>query len=379
MRPRVIKISLIFLTFVFILFLILYQTYQEVYLKSKLGLQSGISREFKTPAQVPRQKKTLRHFDCVGRSARSYDRGFTATYKTPHFGRSGNKIIAAQSLIFYAVEHGCDINVPADLLEGWSPACTFFHNRNVEDVTSQVTKRNCNISKNGRDWFFFSRERRESALQVSLDVLSQYFLTNETHAYGKLCTVQPRLSFHIRGGDIVRGDFISSGSYVPKFVHPKYGPVPTSFYAAVLASQKEFLGKDFHTVATNQIVIFSEDIRNPSLEFFLKLRIIGYNITLRIGLSLLEDLHLMSCSENVAISYGSFWKAFSLRESTKLHIFTKGCENESEYFYPSSAKYYAILKGTERSKFAKGMKVWKNTAYQRHLVDKFYQISACTR
>ena len=39
------------------------------------------------------------HFDCVGSSNIGDDRIFTATYKAPHFGRSGNKITAAQNLI----------------------------------------------------------------------------------------------------------------------------------------------------------------------------------------------------------------------------------------------------------------------------------------
>jgi len=258
--------------------------------------------------------------------------------------------------------------------------CSYFHYRNSKDNTFQNTRKNCDISKTGREWYWFSAKsgsRDEVAVQQSLDVLSKYFLTNETHAYGIPCLAKPKLSFHIRGGDIVRGDFTSSGSYEPKFVHPKYGPVPTSFYATLFGTLFK-LDNELYTVK-DPVVIFSEDLRNPSIIFFLKLRNIGYNITFRIGKPLLSDLHLLSCSENVAISYGSFWRAFSLREKPVLHIFKKECEGKSDYIYPLSAKFYTMSSAAERAKFTKQMKIWKNTGYQRHLVDKYYKVRGCSR
>ena len=88
-----------------------------------------------------------KYYDCMRKSAYRF-RGYAATYKTPHYGRSGNKIPACQKMIIYALNHMCDISLPADLIPEWSPDCIFFQYRFLERSRSKV---NCDITKSGRE------------------------------------------------------------------------------------------------------------------------------------------------------------------------------------------------------------------------------------
>ena len=176
----------------------------------------------------------------------------------------------------------------------------------------------------------------------------------------------------------MRGDFTKLDSYEPKFVHPKYAPFPTAFYAAVFRHFKRNLqGKPPYTLK-DRLLVISEDLRNPSIEFFRKLQNIGFNISFRIGQALVQDLHLLTCSKNVAISNGSFWTLFSFFRSPQLHVFTMDCNVKSPYSYPQNSVFYTISSRKERMIFSRKMKIWRNSAFQRHVVDKFYEIIECS-
>jgi len=209
-------------------------------------------------------------------------------------------------------------------------------------------------------------------MKIAKEVISKYLQTNSTHAYGKMCETKHKLTIHIRSGDTVRGGYSKRGDFQPGSVHWKYAPVPTSFYGEVLKKQLE---KSSCTSITRMLVV-SQDVKNPTTEFFLKLQNIGHDITFRIGKKIAGDLHALTCSSEVAIAYGSFWNAFALRDSTRLHIFTDSCIQRNKFF-PSSSIFYTFFEG-EGKEYIKGTKIWKNTAYQRHLVDKYYKITKCS-
>ena len=319
-------------------------------------------------------KSKVQHFECMKNGRRSFKeiQDSAVSLNKPLYGRTGNRIISVEHMILYALAHSCDILLPEDIIGGFLPGCIFFRNTRR---TSLSPKASCK-PRSGRQWYELKIQDSENSMKIAREVISEYLQTNYTHAYGRLCETKPQISFHIRSGDILRGRYNEKGAFVPGSVHWKYAPVPTSFYAEVLNDHIEQSSVIPALQRTSSITVVTQDIKSPTTEFFLKLQNVGYNITFRIGSSLLGDLHVLTCSSNVAISYGSFWRAFALRNSTHLHIFTKSCRSK-EHAYPGVSFYTFFLRSIGRE-YIKGTKIWKNTAYQRYLVDKYYKITKCS-
>ena len=320
------------------------------------------------------KKSKVQHFVCVKNDGRHEEKQDSAvSLIKPLYGRTGNRIISVEHMILYALAHSCDILLPEDIIGDFLPGCIFFSNTRRASLSRNASCK----AKSGREWYELKIQYSEISMKIARKVVSEYLQTNVTHAYGRPCEAKPQISFHIRSGDTLRGGYNEKGAFIPGSVHLKYAPVPTSFYAEVLKDHIEQFSFIPALQRTSSITVVTQDMKNPTTEFFLKLQNIGYNITFRIGSSLLGDLHVLTCSSNAAISYGSFWNAFALRNSTQLHIFTKYCRHK-EHVYSQGASFYTFLSRSTGREYIKGTKIWKNTAYQRYLVDKYYPITKCS-
>ena len=326
------------------------------------------------------EESKVQHFECV-KNGRSYEekQDSVVSLIKPFYGRTGNRIISVEHMILYAVAHSCDILLPEVIIEDFLPGCIFFKNTQRTSL-SKKSNASCK-ARSGREWFFEMRIPQykiynDNSMKIAKEVISEYLQTNYTHAYGRLCETKPQISFHIRSDDILNGGYNKKGDFVPGPVHWKYAPVPTSFYAEVLKDHIDQFSFNSALQRTSSVTVVTQDRKNPTTEYFLKLQNLGYNITFRIGSNLLGDLHVLTCSFNVAISHGTFWSAFALRKSTRLHIFTKSCWSR-EYVYPKGVSFYTFFFESVGRKYIKGTKIWKNTAYQRYLVDKYYKFTKC--
>jgi len=135
----------------------------------------------------------------------------------------------------------------------------------------------------------------------------------ETHAYGMACPREPLFSIHIRSGDTTQGSYEKdSGQYRPAEVHQDYAPYPTSFYAQVLQKALE--------LENTRLFVFCEDYSSPSCETVKTLAVSVPRIELRIGMPLEEDLRMLACSKDVAISPGNLFQSNYHRQQAHLRL-----------------------------------------------------------
>jgi len=203
----------------------------------------------------------------------------------------------------------------------------------------------------------------------------------ETHAYGMACPREPLFSIHIRSGDTTQGSYEKdSGQYRPAEVHQDYAPYPTSFYAQVLRKALE--------LENTRLFVFCEDYSSPSCSTLSNIAVSVPRIELRIGMPLEEDLRMLACSKDVAISPGTFFKAITigskhiytfehysrLKKKTRCTIKWSFCQH---FIRPGEilTKYF-ISDESEANEFERATKQWKNNDYQRYLVDKGFPMNS---
>ena len=234
----------------------------------------------------------------------SHDYRAVITVEKNYWGRLGNRIIALKKVLRAALVSGCHVRLEQGLLEEWDPDWDFFANQFVVNETRSAP---C-VQKNNKQWYNydeFSVGKLETEhMKCAIDkAIATYFSTNESHSFGKKCVNDSYVAIHIRSGDTIKGYYnTTTGDYIPTRAHKLYGPYPTSFYARVL---HKFL-------AVERVVVCCEDMDNPSCEFFKKLSLSVKNIEVRVGQPLIEDLHLLNCAKDVAVSYGTFREAMLL-------------------------------------------------------------------
>ena len=308
------------------------------------------------------------------------------------YGRLGNRVRIFATMLEDALVRGCHVRILDDMLPGWRSESTFFANRQVDGVRSKRARRCRKLS--GRRWYESYLKLKDALRQqngfaddrmsladgsVVTDAISRYFETNTTHVFGRACESvgDDVLAVHVRAGDIVSGSYSRwTGHFVAKepSKHTTYGPFPTSYYASVQTYASE---------SALQVRVFCEDLNNPTCVFFQQLAAVLPNVTMRLGRDLISDLVEFNCASRVAFSYGSFRDALVLRNRPlRTHDFffdrneaETTCSRASRGSSARHRRYFFALKSDE-IEYQKSIRRnnWRNTARQRHLVDKHYQI-----
>ena len=310
------------------------------------------------------------------------------------YGRLGNRVRTLAMMLENALVHGCHVRILDNMLPGWKSESTFFANRQVDVLRNKHPRRCRKLS--GRRWYeMYLKSHYKGALRqqngfaddgVAIPddstvtaVISRYFETNATHAFGRACESvgDDVLAVHVRAGDIVSGYYSHwTGNFVAKHPskHTTYGPFPTSYYASVQRYASE---------SGSQVRVFCEDLNNPTCIFFQQLAAMFPNVTMRVGQDLISDLVEFNCASRVAFSFGSFRDAIILRNrplQTHDFFFDRNeaettCSRTSSGSGARHRRYFFAFKSDEEE-YKKSIRRnnWRNTALQRHLVDKHYRI-----
>lgn len=288
--------------------------------------------------------------------------GNNSVYITEHYGRLGNRINALVHLIDEATMLGCDIEI-TDILEGWHPIHELF----INIASNKTTNLPCS-GRRGEELYNrnFSLLDSEGVTTSVRQILSYYFLTNSTHALGEACSEMRYAAVHIRSGDISAGVYSSDGHFEPQgIIHSGYGPYPTSFFVTAVSTLISKYSK---------VVVICETESNPSCLFFSKLRTLMASIDYFSGRPLLEDARVLLCASEVVVSRSTLKNLLLVSERLiKLHEFKRaGPAVCGRTRWPIA--YYYFKDEKDCKMFERDTAVWKNTDYQRNLIDMPYHI-----
>jgi len=323
----------------------------------------------------------------------------TSVSMTGHYGRLGNRIIAIINMIAYARKKSCNIIMPQNLLEDspsfleTNPKKTCF-TPTTKNFTESINNSLCG-SETAKYWFdrdpFFARSswyERGNTVPCATRLLSTYFDINKTHALGRACPKSPYIVLHVRSGDIVKGHYDEDeGIYLPNKVSRFYAPYPTSFYVSVL---KDIAMRNSGSRKTPQVFVLCETLDNPTCDYLQKTADIfsdsGLNLILRVEQRLEDDLHIMLCAREVAMSYGSLKIVLAVSQRLKIrHEFLRNEEeiwqNSHDKFNKctSADKFYWIANNEKRKNYRTVTRYWNNTGFQRYTIDRYYEIaSSCS-
>lgn len=307
----------------------------------------------------------------------------SATVQLKGRGRLGNSILGLFRLILYAETNCCHVLLPDDILSG-IPSMAFRNTATcpLSDETNTSSQQRCENQK------ISDMINAQGSPRCAVHILRKWLQINHTHVFGDKCPTTGHAAFHVRSGDIVSGTFdADSGSYFPSMnVHKRYWLYPTSYYIAAYKNVKENSPAE-----ARRVFVFCETMDNPTCEFFSKLADIDHSVDFRTGSSLIEDLKIMLCAQEIAASRGTLQVVFSLSQRVeRRHRFTQdndqGVNNLTldHVSLPSDSDLrmhddhqslkdeivYSIFDETERNSYRELMYPWKNTAHQRYLIDK---------
>ena len=298
-------------------------------------------------------------------------------------------------MVLESIASNCLVLLPTRIigLPFYAPSCNAFN------ATQNYSIRKKKCLHKPAEHFYFAKYASTGKLMSDLrhthgtileSLLKRYLSINETHAYGMACPREPLFSIHIRSGDTTQGSYEKdSGQYRPAEVHQDYAPYPTSFYAQVLRKALE--------LENTRLFVFCEDYSSPSCSTLSNIAVSVPRIELRIGMPLEEDLRMLACSKDVAISPGTFFKAIIVGSK---HIYTfehyshlqhvkqkkkirssARCSIKWSFFRDVMrsgvrlTKYF-ISDESEANEFERATKQWKNNDYQRYLVDKGFPMNS---
>ena len=261
-----------------------------------------------------------------------------------------------------------------DLLTGWKAKTSRYRNVGIpskEDNAGHTRKSPC-PAKEGEAWFSMPLIPSACPAAILRDILE----INHTHALGRACPSRHFAALHVRSGDIASGMFNStSGAYLSSVSFNNFWLAPTSYYTSALQNIRA-------RHPGMKTLVFCETLDNPTCEFFRKLERIESDIELRVGHSLLSDLHLILCADEIAKSaaISTFRRVIDLSIRNPIeHTFTeRSIESKNEVIQcdqsNSNAYLYFISNKTEAEEFITNVKFWNNTAYQRFLTNRDYDI-----
>jgi len=277
------------------------------------------------------------------------------------YGRLGNRLSTANRLIDRADTLSCGVYLRKDLLSGWKPRVNkwrFVDTNSSDDVKANNT---CETLR-AREVFSSSRNASTSSA-CRIRLLKDYFMINQTHAFGKPCPAAGHVGLHVRSGDVARGSWSENETFSPGKVHHKYWLYPTAFYMSVIREVRARRGD-----AVN-FYVFCETLGNPTCEFFKKLSVLDKRVRIRVGQPLINDLAFMLCASEMAESHGTFKKMFAISslEDQIRHRFSF----KPEYAKSCSQVWHWI---TAPNQYRKVVFPWKNTGFQRHEVNNAYDM-----
>jgi len=284
------------------------------------------------------------------------------------FGRLGNRLTILKKLTETAEAECCGVRIPSRILDGWTPQqqYTIFDNLDRSCQASRSENQSRCDSKSAREWFYH-KSKTSSACFTSL--LRQYFQINDTHVLGQECSKIPSNVLHVRSGDIMRGSFnMSSETWAAGRVHPGYTPFPTSYYVAALKNMEE------RAEAQTVYYILCETAANPTCDYFAKTaELMSHRTEVRTRQPLLEDVQLILCAQEVAVSYGSFANVLTFSPKRQiLHKFVAQPADKPKC--TSDEKLYFIKDAAQRSLWTDIKGKWRNTGYQRFIVNKHFDV-----
>ena len=295
------------------------------------------------------------------------------------YGRLGNRLTAVKNMISTAEAEGCNFVIPGEILSGWRTEKQYFMHTSIASFESNFSTQCLPMASS--QWYYLSTP---SPPKCYNHLMRQYFDINKTHTLGHRCKSSAFVAFHVRSGDVAEGEFNkTSGDFVPStHAHiEEYGLFPTSYYLSVISEVRSRRGRGY------QVIVFCEDLGNPTCIFFRKLAHLEANVEIRIGQPLIDDLHLMLCAEEVATSRGTFSQVFELSvKRQRTHAYfdsssqvpcSKASATQQNEIWKSDKVAHWILSPTESSAFRNATRRWKNTSYQRDAVDKYFITSHC--
>ena len=302
------------------------------------------------------------------------------------YGMLGNRIQAVSNMIEHAFGSCCDIALPVGILDGWDQrsdhkwrfvkeTCNASSLNGKAQIQDTFIRHNC-TAKDGETWFrYHARQSSSACIEM---MLREYFSVNRTYALGRTCPQYRYRVVHIRAGDLASGHYNrSTGDYVAGRVHSKFALYPTSYYIHALKSFKERYRTE-NPDAIPQVYVLCQSDANPTCDYFRKTSklLSDINITIFNGERLLDDVYRILCASEVAVSRGSF--SGILKASRRLdlaHIFSD--EHVDCKRHANLDSIYWIADSHNMDLYSANMKPWKNTAYQRYLANKDYNISSC--
>lgn len=315
--------------------------------------------------------------------------GYTFHVMDGFYGRLGNRIAAIRNMVADADLKCCGVCLPSDILDGWQPdardrICLASAGRSCSSWEHKP-RLSCR-KKNGYEWYMmnkvqhaylYKRNTGESATpSPCADVLlSEYFQINRTHVLGRKCPSNKFYVLHVRAGDIANGHFDeSAGIWIPEIKGARdYGPFPTSYFDAAVLNILHRL--QMKATLDRIIYVLCETLHNPTCAHFVKVANYIPQLTVQVGDSLVEDMYTMLCATEIVLSFSSLNNALALSTRLeKVHTFT----NEPTDTCDLDTFYYWIKDASERAHYKRELAVWRNSAYQRHLVDKDVHIESCT-
>ena len=288
-------------------------------------------------------------------------------------GRLGNRIAAVSKMVSEAESESCGVSLQSDMLSGWDPPETQWINEKHQSITMDLKhngssynnsmKNNTCRSLTGGEWF---RSKNLHPPMCHIHLLRKYFDINLTHVLGKTCSSTDHVALHVRSGDIARGTWSKEETYSPSRVHPGYGLFPTAYYISVIREIRARRGDAL------TFFVLCETMGNPTCEYFEKLSILDQNVVMRVKQPLIDDVRLMLCASEVAMSFGTFKHVFDLSPVAQIrHTFSHTPRHSDE---SCSMVSHWIASSQQAANFRNVTKVWKNSGFQRHEVDVAYDM-----
>jgi len=345
-------------------------------------------------------------YDCV--HVDDYDTDAAASkqgifrFKEGLEGRLGNHIWQVTNLIHKAKELGCDYFEFTPIFDSWSKKRT--RGRFVTNFNKQVVVNDAQdypVPKvDGREGRFLSVDNNNGDEKCSvmddqkwllkqhpkisscaITMLSSYFGINKTHVFDRACPADTNYAaLHVRSGDVASHAYNeTTGVYqATSYGGMAHQPYPTSFYTAVV---KDFVARNYNknngAASPPHIYVLCESMMSPTCEYFQKTAHLFQHemqITFRAGEPLLDDLYIMMCAREAALSRGSFSSVFHLSQQLqKVHTFDW---SPRKCYVPGNTVYW-IADESERLQFENSIKKWRNEEKQRHEMNAYYKMTSC--
>lgn len=237
------------------------------------------------------------------------------------YGRLGNNLIQLQNVIKIALFFKYRVHLPKHSLIDVKFINNYFSlNKNNQIMYKQSSKINFYKRNEIYAKLKINSEVFEKNEKESLDIIKKAFIIKDIDKLGENTIV-----IHIRSGDIFNTN-----------PHPKYYPPPLSYYVNILRNNN-----------FNQIIIVSEDEKNPVVNKLLKL----YPYSTYNKNNLKDDIKIILGATNIIESVGTFIPNLMLLSTNIKNIFSTSTykkELQKYYNYP-----------------------WKNTSKQRYDIINF--------